>query len=545
MRLPIHLATTVALLITSAANAQAPARPAAPQVTVGADLKQLIFDWDPVPLATQYQVLVNATDNSGFVPLGDPIPATQTRATISIAVHLQRWATALYIVSACNAVGCRDSATIFPRDRMLDTIGYLKSSNSDPGDQFGHAVALSIDGSTLAVTGQWEASAASGVNGDQSDNSALGSGAVYVFRRINGHWRQEAYIKGTTIASFFGTSVSQYQQTLSLSGNGSLLAIGEPFHSGSAGASGEVYIFRRASTGSWSRTATLRPPEPEPESFGNFGHSLDLTLDGLTLRVTALQPRTSEGVPIGTTYIYKRTSNSWTLADTIHPHYAGDRCEQVRMSSDGNTLVSNCFAPNPLLVRGGRYRIVTLKRSGTSWAHMPDITLPTFSSQPFALNFAGTTLALVEFQDVVVYRWSGSVWSREMLIARPALTSLDAVAWGQALAFDKNGTMLAIGDFTSPAGGAGVMTAATQGSTSDGAVFMYVHTSSTTKPWQLRSVVKAPNPGRLDIFGSTLALCGTGRTLAVGAFAEDSAARGIDGSQSNEGAPESGAVYLY
>src|SRR5689334_9907740 len=68
MRLPIYLATSVAVVITSAANAQTPARPAAPQVTVGADLKQLIFEWDPVPAATQYQVLVNATGNSGFVP---------------------------------------------------------------------------------------------------------------------------------------------------------------------------------------------------------------------------------------------------------------------------------------------------------------------------------------------------------------------------------------------------------------------------------------------------------------------------------------------
>jgi len=544
MRVPICLTAALALLAASASNAQTPVRPAAPQVTVGADLKQLIFDWDSVPTATRYQVLVNATGNSGFVPLGDPIPATQTRATISIAVHLQRWASALYIVSACNAAGCRDSATIFPRDQMLDTIGYLKSSNSDPGDEFGHAVALSNDGSTLAVAAQWEASAASGVNGDQSDNSAPGSGAVYVFRRISGRWRQEAYIKGPAFEPFFGTSISQYQQSVSLSGDGSLLAIGQPRFDGSnVGASGEVSIFRRASTGSWSRTATLHAPELE--SAGNFGQSLDLTLDGLTLKVTARQPRTSEGEPIGTTYIFKRASNTWTLADTIQPYYPGDRCDQVRMSSDGNTLVSNCFTPEPSLPGGGTYRIITLKRSGTGWAHMQDINLPRYSSQPFALNFAGTTLALVEVEDVVVYRWSGAAWSREMLIARPALTNEAAVAWGQALAFDKNGTMLAIGDFLSPAGGKGVMTAATQGSTNDGAVFIYAHTSATTKPWQLRSVVKAPDPGHQDNFGYSLALCGAGRTLAVGAFSEDGAARGIDGNQSNEGAPDSGAVYLY
>jgi hypothetical protein len=545
MRVPLYLASALALLAASASNAQTPALPAAPQVTVGADLKQLIFDWSPVPSATYYQVLVNADGHSGFVPLGSQIPAAQTRATLSIAVHLQRWQTALYIVSACNAAGCRDSAQIFPRDQMLDTIGYLKSSNSDPGDNFGSAVVLSNDGSTLAVTAQWEASTATGVNGDQSDNSSSGEGAVYVFRRVSGHWRQEAYIKGPAFQPFFGTSISQYQQSIALSGDGSLLAVGQPRFDGSEGAQGEVSIFRRASAGSWSQTATLHAPELV--SAGNFGQSLDLTLDGLTLKVMARQPRQSDGVPIGTTYIFKRTSNTWTLTDTIAPYYPGDRCDQVRMSTDGNTLVSNCLTPDPSLPNGGTYRIITLKRTGSSWVHMPDISFPTYSysSQPFALNFAGTKMALVEGEDVVVYRWSGAAWSREMLIARPALTSDEGIAWGEALAFDKNGTMLAIGDYSSAAGGQGVMTAVTQGSTNDGAVFMYAHTSSTTAPWQLRSVVKAPNPGDHDNFGYSLALCGTGRTLAVGAFTEDSAARGIDGDQSSEGAPDSGAVYLY
>jgi len=38
---------------------------------------------------------------------------------------------------------------------------------------------------------------------------------------------------------------------------------------------------------------------------------------------------------------------------------------------------------------------------------------------------------------------------------------------------------------------------------------------------------------------------GAGRTLAVGACSESSAARGIDGNRSNNNAPASGAVYLY
>jgi hypothetical protein len=45
------------------------------------------------------------------------------------------------------------------------------------------AVALSDDGSTLAVSAQLESSSATGVGGDQASNGASGSGAVYVFTR--------------------------------------------------------------------------------------------------------------------------------------------------------------------------------------------------------------------------------------------------------------------------------------------------------------------------------------------------------------------------
>ena len=56
---------------------------------------------------------------------------------------------------------------------------YLKASNTNAGAQFGDAVALS--GSSLAVGAWFEASNATGVNGNQADNSAPRSGAVYVF----------------------------------------------------------------------------------------------------------------------------------------------------------------------------------------------------------------------------------------------------------------------------------------------------------------------------------------------------------------------------
>src|SRR5262245_16768401 len=87
---------------------------------------------------------------------------------------------------------------------QLKEVAYIKASNAEMGDHFGnggtlegHAVALSGDGSTLAVGAPYESSAAKGINGNQNDNSLYSSGAVYVFVQRNGSWSQQAYIKAS------------------------------------------------------------------------------------------------------------------------------------------------------------------------------------------------------------------------------------------------------------------------------------------------------------------------------------------------------------
>ena len=68
---------------------------------------------------------------------------------------------------------------------------YIKASNNDgginggQGDGFGGALALSADGNTLVVGSPGEDSRATGVNGDQADNSCEEAGAVYVFKFAN------------------------------------------------------------------------------------------------------------------------------------------------------------------------------------------------------------------------------------------------------------------------------------------------------------------------------------------------------------------------
>ncbi len=128
---------------------------------------------------------------------------------------------------------------------------YLKASNTNEDDWFGISVSLSADGSVLAVGAFRESSAATGINGDQSDNSATQSGAVYLFRRGAGTWTQEAYLKASNT-----NANDRFGGSLSLSADGSVLVVGVPDEDSattgingdqsdnSTTQSGAVYVYR-------------------------------------------------------------------------------------------------------------------------------------------------------------------------------------------------------------------------------------------------------------------------------------------------------------
>jgi FG-GAP repeat len=85
---------------------------------------------------------------------------------------------------------------------------YLKASNTESDDQFGHSVAVS--GDTVVIGAPYEDSNATGVNGNQSDESATWAGAAYVFVRSGTNWTQQAYLKASNTGAddVFGNSVA-------------------------------------------------------------------------------------------------------------------------------------------------------------------------------------------------------------------------------------------------------------------------------------------------------------------------------------------------
>ena len=538
------------LLVASGGASGQTAPPAAPQVTTGADLKRLIFDWDPVPGATYYQLLVRTWPTRPFEVLRDDIEAPKTRVAQPIASHLIYWEYVRYMVAACNAAGCTNSDEIAVQDQLLDTIGYFKASNTEAGDLFGQDVALSADGQTLAVTARREASSATGADGDQAANDSSGSGAVYVYRRNGAHWQQEAYLKAgeNQAEQLFGTGEPAETRALSISRDGSVIAVGAG-HQDVSGIvdAGAVYIYERSSTGSWNLGATLQAPRTRANDF--FGAALELSLNGRTLKVSSSGPRDGEGNAEGRSHIFVHRAAGWRHSTTIAPFYAGDHCAVTRMSADGETLVQYCGD-----FSGGTQRIVTLKRSADEWVHASDlpITVGFTLRQPLALNADATQMAIQQpyyaEREVRIYRWfEGSGWSLETNFLPPS-NSPYVASFGASLAFSGDGTLLAIGEPRGPYSGAGGLYPAfldETGEQQQGIVHLLLREEDNPERWSQISWIKAPNPGNGDAFGNSVALNGNGRVLAVGAPEEDGAATGVDGDREDDSAPDAGAVYLY
>lgn len=57
----------------------------------------------------------------------------------------------------------------------------MKASNTGAEDVFGSSIALDGDGSTLAIGAQYESSSATGIGGNQANDSATHAGAVFLY----------------------------------------------------------------------------------------------------------------------------------------------------------------------------------------------------------------------------------------------------------------------------------------------------------------------------------------------------------------------------
>jgi trimeric autotransporter adhesin len=444
-----------------------------------------------------------------------------------------------------------------PPEPMFSLQAYLKASNTGAGDRFGQGVALSADGSTVAVGAFLEASR--GANPD--DNSAQDAGAVYVFARTGSGWAQQKYIKAANAGpdDWFGWSVA-------LSADGSMLAVGAPSedskstgltgdpNDNSAPAAGAVYIFTRTGT-EWSQQAYLKASNTD--AADQFGATVALSADGSVLAVGAITERgngtsqsNNDAPDAGAVYVFTRTGAAWSGPVYVKPPtvVAFDRFgSSLALSHDGATLAVGIQRPASF---GKAY---VFARSGATWIEQfkPEAAGPNSGfGTGVALAGDGSLLAVGAAREnspttgagaVYLYTRTDGTWST--LPAR--LTAANAGeddGFGDTVALSAAGTLLAVGATREDSSAIGVGGDGSDDSASDaGAVYVF----SRDAAWTQRAYVKASNTGAGDGFGQSLVLSTDGSTLVVGASFEDSNATGVNSNADNDSSSNAGAVYVF
>jgi hypothetical protein len=219
-------------------------------------------------------------------------------------------ATGVNGVQTDNSATDSGAAYVFVRGGTTWTQqAYLKASNTGASDLFGNSVAVS--GDTVVVGASHEDSNATGVNGDQTNNSATDSGAAYVFVRGGTTWTQQAYLKAsnTGASDLFGYSVAVSGDTVVVGAYGeasNATGVNGDQTNNSASFSGAAYVF----------TETSPPPSRGATLSGRV-----FTPDGRGLRSVVVSIRDPQGVTRTVTtnsfgyYVIEnvRTGESYTM----------------------------------------------------------------------------------------------------------------------------------------------------------------------------------------------------------------------------------------
>lgn len=388
-----------------------------------------------------------------------------------------------------------------------------KSANflTTVGDAFGTAVAISADGRTLAISAPGEDSDARGIDGDEFNNNAINSGAVYLYYNSGNRWVRQGYLKAkdSQLEDRFGSS-------LSLSADGSVLAIGAPqtddldeqLPLGAGVNQGSVYLFRRKQQ-HWYQETQLWASNAD--SFDGFGSVLTLSADGRTLAVAAMGEDSSgdrageddnQRHNAGAVYLFQYQKDQWQQQALLK----GEPAEE--MENFGRAL--SLSEHGKLLAIGANQHDGFVIEDGVSKR----------------LRNAGM---------VYLFQQQTTGWQLQTKLSARYADERDN--FGTAVSLSADGTRLAV----SAQGEAGLPGAAGDGQDNSainaGAVYLYDWVNGQ---WQQQAYLKAANGEKNDGFGTQLQLSANGKVLAVSAQWEDSA-----GSADNNNALQSGAVYLF
>ena len=457
---------------------------------------------------------------------------------------------------------------------------YLKASNTGANDVFGP---VAVSGDTIVVGAIHEDSNAIGINGNQANNSATDSGAVYVFVRSGTNWSQQAYLKAsnTGVNDGFGGSAAI---------SGDTVVVGAPHEDSDATGvngdqsknlasdSGAAYVFVRSGT-NWSQQAYLKASNTGANDL--FGYVV--AISGDTIVVSApLEASSATGVngnqsdnsmPVaGAVYVFVRAGTNWTQQAYVKASNtgAGDGFS-IGLAISGDTLVvgADGEASNATEVNGNQNNnsaswagaSYIFVRSGTNWSQQAYLKASNAKADAEfggSVSVSGDTVVVGAHKEdsdgigvngsqsnataedsgaAYIFVRSGTNWIQQAYLKASNRDVADE--FGDQVAVSGDMVVVSTGGESSNATGV-------NGDQNDnsapiaGAAYVFVRNGTN---WTQQAYLKASNTEAFDEFGARVAV--SGDTVVVAAFSESSNATGVNGNQGDNSAPQSGAAYVF
>ncbi|WP_299675465.1 T9SS type A sorting domain-containing protein [uncultured Dokdonia sp.] len=259
-------------------------------------------------------------------------------------------------------------------------------------------VSLSSDGSIVAIG---------------SSNGSNFSGHVRVFENINGTWTQI----GENIDG--EASNDQSGRSVGLSSDGTVVAIGANLNNGNGTFSGHVRVYENQSD-VWTQIGD----DIDGEGSNDFsGRSISLSSDGTIVAIGA-EGNDDNGNDSGHVRIYENQSGSWTqIGDDIDGEGSNDFSGIVSLSSDGTIVAIGAEGNDDNGNDSGHVRVYE-NQSGV-WIQIGDDidgeTSNDGSGRSISLSSDGSIVAIgADFNDdngndaghVRIYRNQSGVWTQ-------------------------------------------------------------------------------------------------------------------------------------
>ena len=507
------------------------------------------------------------------------------------------WSNVAGTTKTVSSLSLTEGATYYASVRAVDAAGnigpsrngdgwvigwlqesYIKAANNGAGDNFGRTVAISGDTMVVGVPNE-DSNQTTITTTASTNNSAVDSGAVYVYVRSGTSWALQAYIKAgnSSAGDSFGSSVAI---------DGDTIVVGAPLEDGSqssisasfpvfsfATSSGAAYVYTRSGT-TWTMQNYIKPTNNEAGDL--FGTSVAVSNDTIVVGAPAEESNTTgtsttassnnSSVGAGAAYVFKRAASTWTQQSYLK---AATNKTNVKFGSAVAVDVDSIIVGAPgdssnvsgvvngtggssssgSTSSGAAY---VFKRSASTWAqeaYLKEGTTVAGDQFGTSVSISGETAVVgAPFEtsntgSAYVFARSTATWSQEAYLKSPNADTNDK--FGTSVSVRSN--LILIGSpgesssLTSVTQGSG--TSGDNGASSAGAAHLYRKSGAS---WPQLAFLKAPNSGAGDAFGSSVAISGS--TLAVGAPLEDSNSNVITNGQtasSDDSNLESGAVYLF